>query len=163
MICTETKTLKLADLQVFQSPPADLSFAKVFDVESGKWSAIRIDDDDVQVPSNVSTVLMRFGGVTSCPDFGAEVEETYRTLDLPIYKPVTPPSRLDTWAKRRCLCEIRTVYWGKVCKRIAWTAYSYSGRLGAGPSAPKNILYHYYAFVPGRLDFRNDAQGASRW
>ena len=162
MICTETRTLNLADLQVFQGPPADLSFAKVFDVECGKWNAVRVDDD-VKVPSNALTILIRFGGVTLCPEFGAEVEETYRTLDLPIYKPVTPQSRLDTWVKRKCLCEIRTVYWGKVCSHIVRTAYSYSGKLGAGPSAPKDVLYHHYAFVPGPVDFRNDTQGASQW
>ena len=89
--------LKLADLQEFQRAANNVAFGKVFNVESGRWAAIHIEDDDVKVPTAMSTLLVRFGGVTSCPGFGAELEEIYRSLDLPLYKPLTPPSRLDTW------------------------------------------------------------------
>ncbi|EJF61436.1 hypothetical protein DICSQDRAFT_170188 [Dichomitus squalens LYAD-421 SS1] len=114
-VSTKTPTIRLTDLRIIRAVDDDVAFVKMFDVENGTWKAIRIVEDGIKLPGAMSTLLVRVGGVTSCPEFGAELEEIYRSLEFPRYTPTTPPTTLITPITKQWLVEIRVVFWDKVC------------------------------------------------
>ena len=107
-------TILLREITLLTSGADPVSFVSAFDVESGRWNKLRVEEDHLVIPGGINTVLMRNPGVLSCPEFGEELENIYRQLPLPSYEPQVPPSELTTPEQKRLLVEKRVVLWEKV-------------------------------------------------